>query len=357
MVRSSEPSPDRPPHTPPVPSAAPFDPEAPPMPVTPPRPLLMDCDTGIDDAVALLYLCLTPAVDVRAVTTVAGNTSAERAARNTLQVLEVAGRHDVPVAAGAGTTLRGETRPEAAFVHGEGGLGGVELPAPAAAMDRRHAVDLIIDTAREAGGELEILATAPLTNLALALRKEPRLPHMVRRVTVMGGAVHHPGNISPVAEANIGNDPEAAALVLSAGWDLTVVPLDVTMRENLTEAHRQRLLASGSPIGRLAGEILDFYFTFHEETALPFRGSALHDPLAAGIAVGEVVPKGAPRLAVTVDTADGAARGALVADTRGIHLGYPQQPDANATVVLETDGTFPELLVDRLSRTPEGAAR
>ncbi|MCZ0971844.1 nucleoside hydrolase [Streptomyces albulus] len=98
------------------------------MPVTPPRPLLMDCDTGIDDAVALLYLCLTPAVDVRAVTTVAGNTSAERAARNTLQVLEVAGRHDVPVAAGAGTTLRGETRPEAAFVHGEGGLGGSSCP-------------------------------------------------------------------------------------------------------------------------------------------------------------------------------------------------------------------------------------
>ncbi|KUL38479.1 nucleoside hydrolase [Streptomyces sp. NRRL F-4489] len=336
-----------------MPATRPTPPSASPSSATA-RPLLMDCDTGIDDAVALLYLCLTPGVELRAVTTVAGNTSAERAARNTLQVLEVAGRTDIPVAAGAGATLRGETRPEAAFVHGEGGLGGVALPAPTAALDPRHAADLIIDTARAAGGDLEILATAPLTNLALALRKEPRLPELVRRVTVMGGAVHHPGNISPVAEANIGNDPEAAALVLAAGWDLTLVPLDVTMRENLTEAHRQRLLAAGSPVARLAGEILDFYFAFHEETALPFRGSALHDPLAAGIAAGEVVPVSAPRLSVTVDTAEGAARGALVADTRGMYLGYPAQPGANATVVLETDRTFPELLVDRLCR---GAGR
>ncbi|MFC8709381.1 nucleoside hydrolase [Streptomyces sp. NPDC057197] len=315
------------------------------------RPLLMDCDTGIDDAVALLYLCQTPDVDLRAVTTVAGNTSAEQAARNTLQVLEVAGRTDIPVAAGAAATLRGDVNADASFVHGEGGLGGVSLPAPSAGTDPRHAADLIIDTARRAGGDLHILATAPLTNLALALRKEPRLPELVSRVTVMGGAVHHPGNISPVAEANIGHDPEAAALVLAADWDLTLVPLDVTMRENLTEAHRQRLLAHGTPVSRLAGEILDFYFTFHEETALPFRGSACHDPLAAGIAVGEVTPLLAPRLHVTVDTADGAARGALVADTRGIHLGYPEQPGARAAVVLKTDGTFPDLLVDRLCQT------
>ncbi|NSC25301.1 nucleoside hydrolase [Streptomyces albus subsp. chlorinus] len=318
------------------------------MPTPSPRPLLMDCDTGIDDAVALLYLCRSDGADLRAVTTVAGNTTAERAARNTLQVLETAGRTRIPVAAGAAATLRGDTHPEAGFVHGEGGLGGVTLPEPAAAPDPRHAVDLIIDTARQAGGDLHILATAPLTNLALALREEPRLPELVPHVTVMGGAVHHPGNISPVAEANIGHDPEAALEVLTAGWDLTLVPLDVTMRENLTEEHRQRLLACGNPVGRLAGEILDFYFAFHEETALPFRGSACHDPLAAGIALGEVAPTTAPRLAVTVDTADGAARGALVADTRGIHRGYPELPGANATVVLETDGTFPELLVERL---------
>ncbi|MEW2292839.1 nucleoside hydrolase [Streptomyces sp. NPDC006743] len=259
-----------------------------------------------------------------------------------------AGRLTFPVSSGADATLRGAVDADASFVHGDDGLGGVRLPAPAAAPDPRHAVDLIIDTAREAGGDLHILATAPLTNLALALRKEPRLPELVPHVTVMGGAVHHPGTIGAVAEANIGHDPEAAALVLAAGWDLTLVPLDVTMRENLTEAHRQRLLAAGTPVSTLAGEILDFYFAFHERTALPFRGSACHDPLAAGIAVGEVVPRLAPRVHVTVDTADGAARGALVADTRGLYRGYPEQPGAGAVVVLETDSTFPGLLVERL---------
>ncbi|NLU68261.1 nucleoside hydrolase [Streptomyces sp. HNM0574] len=320
------------------------------MPLPPARrPLLMDCDTGIDDALALLYLCLTPGTDLRAVTTVAGNTGAERAALNTLQVLETVGRTDVPVAAGAEAALSGAAHDEVSTVHGEGGLGGVALPAPAAEPDPRPAVDLIVETARAAHGALDILATAPLTNLALALHEEPRLPQLVRHVTVMGGAVHHPGNISPVAEANIGHDPEAAAAVLAAGFDLTLVPLDVTMRENLTEEHRRRLLGSGTPAGRLAGEILDCYFTFHETTCLPFRGCACHDPLAAAIAVGEVVPRLAPRLPVTVDTAHGAARGALVADTRGLHRGYPETDGAGATVVLETDGTFGDLLVERLT--------
>lgn len=321
------------------------------------RPLLVDCDTGIDDALALLYLCRRTGIDLRALTTVAGNTTAEQAARNTLKVLEIAGGGHIPVAPGAGTTLRGDVHPAAGFVHGENGLGGVELPPLAGTLDQRDAVDLIIGTARHAGGELDILATAPMTNLAMALLREPELPRLIRHVTVMGGAVHHPGNYSPIAEANIGHDPEAAELVLSAGWELTIVPLDVTMRENLTEEHRKTLLAYDSPVSRLAGEILEFYFTFHETTTLPFRGSACHDPLAAAIAVGDLIPTTAPRLPVTVDTAEGAARGALVADTRGMHIGYPEQAGANASVVLETDGSFPDLLVERLCQTREAADR
>lgn len=318
------------------------------MPVTTPRPLLLDCDTGIDDALALLYLCGDPAVDLRAITTNGGNTSAAQAAENTLRVLHTVGRSDIPVAAGAERTLRGDTRSHAPAVHGENGLGDVELPAADATPDERRAVDLIIAAAHEAPGTLEILALAPLTNLAMALREEPRLPELVRHVTIMGGAVHHPGNVTPVAEANIGNDPEAAAAVLHAGWEITVVPLDVTMREQLTEPLRQKLLSHGTPSARFAGEMLDCYFAFHESTALPFRGSACHDPLAAGIATGAVVPRRAPRLPVTVDTGDSAARGALVADTRGMHRDYPEQPGANAVVVLDTDGTFADMLIARL---------
>ncbi|MET9295289.1 nucleoside hydrolase [Streptomyces sp. NPDC003077] len=319
--------------------------------MSPRQPLLMDCDTGVDDALALLYLLRTPGVDLRAVTTVAGNTDAAQAARNALQVLELDGRTDIPVAQGADTTLRGDIPEYATHVHGDNGLGNVRLPEPTAPIAAPDAADLIIATAREAAGELAIVATAPLTNLALALEREPELPAMVRTLTVMGGAVHHPGNITPVAEANIGNDPEAAHRVLAAGWrDLTIVPLDVTMRERLTEELRQELLADGSPVARFAGEILDLYFAFHAKVAFPARGSACHDPLAAAIAAGEVTPLLAPELHVTVETGDGPARGALIADTRGIHLGYPPHPDANARVVLETDGTFPARLVERLCR-------
>ncbi|MEE1735291.1 nucleoside hydrolase [Streptomyces sp. BE147] len=317
--------------------------------------LLVDCDTGVDDALALLYLALSPDVDLRAVTTVGGNTDARQAAVNTLQVLELVGRTDIPVAPGADRTLRGSLPHYATHVHGDNGIGNVRLPSPAASPVTVDAVDLIIETARQAEGELSLLATAPLTNLALALRREPRLPEMIRHVTVMGGAVHHPGNITPLAEANIGNDPEAAALVLEAGWDLTIVPLDVTMRENLTTATQRDLLAHGSAASVFAARVLDVYFDFHEEVALPYRGSACHDPLAAAIAVGHVTPLLAPRLHVGVETGDGPARGALVADTRGMYLSYPERADANARVVLETDGRFPERLVERI-RTGGSAA-
>lgn len=315
----------------------------------PRQPLLMDCDTGVDDALALLYLMRTPGADLRAVTTVAGNTSAAQAAGNTLRVLELAGRTDIPVAAGADKRLYGATPEYATHVHGDNGLGNVELPEPIAPVAAQAAVDLIIETARAAAGELSIVATAPLTNLALALEQEPRLPDLVRTITVMGGAVHHPGNITPAAEANIGNDPEAAQRVLAAGWrDLTIVPLDVTMRERITEELQRELLAHGTPVTRFAANILDVYFSFHEGVAFPLRASACHDPLAAAIAVGDVTPLLAPELHVAVDTGDGAARGALVADTRGIHLDYPRRDDANARVVLKTDGTFPARLVERL---------
>ncbi|GAA3487486.1 nucleoside hydrolase [Streptomyces cremeus] len=323
--------------------------------MTTPQPLLMDCDTGVDDALALLYLALSPDVDLRAVTTVGGNTAARQAAVNTLQVLELVGRTDIPVAAGADRTLNGSLPHYATHVHGDNGIGNVQLPAPTAPVADTDAVDLIIETARQADGALSLLATAPLTNLALALRREPRLPELVRHLTVMGGAVHHPGNITPLAEANIGNDPEAAALVLAADWDLTIVPLDVTMRENLTTATQRDLLAHGSPACVFAARALDVYFDFHEEVALPFRGSACHDPLAAAIAAGHVVPRLAPRLHVDVETGDGPARGALVADTRALYLSYPERADANARVVLETDGRFPGRLVERL-RTSTPAA-
>ncbi|GAA2784807.1 nucleoside hydrolase [Saccharopolyspora taberi] len=318
--------------------------------MAPKQPLVVDCDTGIDDALALLYLLGDPEVDLRAVTTVFGNTDAGTAAANTLRVLEMLGRDDVPVAVGARTNRRG-TFHLAPYVHGDDGLGNTGLPAPVGAASGEPAAELIVRLARENPGRLNLLAVGPLTNLAAALDLEPRLPELVGHVTVMGGAAHHPGNVTPVAEANIHNDPEAARIVLRAVWDVTLVPLDVTMTEVLTEEHQRSLRAGGSPAAEFAAAILDHYLGFYERRTFGVRQAACHDPLAAAIAVGDVEPLLAPVVDVDVDTGDGPGRGMTVADTRGQYLGFPAQDAARVRVVLRTAGTFADLLVERLCGT------
>jgi purine nucleosidase len=313
-------------------------------------PFLVDCDPGVDDALALLYLATVPEFDLRAVTTVSGNVTAGQAAINALKLLDLVGARDVPVAIGATETISGPPISLAPSVHGSDGLGNVSLPEPTAGPVAAHAVDLLIEQARKADGELRILAIGPLSNLALALRAEPRLPSLVHSLTIMGGAVLAPGNVTAVAEANIHNDPEAAAEVLAADWPITVVPLDATMTELLTEDMRQRLLASDLPTARFAGEVVDYYFNFYLDETLTTRAAPCHDPLAAAIAVGLVQPVLAPLLHTTVETGSGPARGELIADTRGKYRGFPDQEGAHTRVVLETDHTFAEHLVSRLLR-------
>ncbi|WP_034271322.1 nucleoside hydrolase [Haloechinothrix halophila] len=315
--------------------------------MTPNDPLLVDCDTGIDDALALLYLLADPGIDLRAITTVFGNTSAEIAASNTLRVLEHAGRLDIPTAIGADSSLRG-TAQLAPHVHGDDGLGNTGLPCPVASPTTEPAAELIVRLARENPGRLHLLAMGPLTNLATAVLLDPELPGLVKHVTIMGGAVHHPGNVTPAAEANIANDPEAARLVLRAGWDVTLVPLDVTMTEVLTEDHRRRMLAGDAPTSRFAAEILEHYLDVYQRDVFGARQAACHDPLAAAIAIGEVCPVLAPIVAVDVDTTDGPARGKTIADTRGQYRGFPAQHGSRVRVALRTDGTFADRLVQRL---------
>ncbi|WP_116040383.1 nucleoside hydrolase [Amycolatopsis palatopharyngis] len=315
--------------------------------MTPKDPLLVDCDTGIDDALALLYLLGDPDVDLRAVTAVFGNTDAGTAAENTLRVLELAGRPDIPVAVGARSNWRGTVH-LAPHVHGHDGLGGTGLPAPARSPGTEPAAELIVRLARENPGKLHVLAIGPLTNLATALLLEPELPELVGHVTIMGGAVHHPGNVTPAAEANVHNDPEAARMVLRAGWDVTLVPLDVTMNEVLTEQHWHRLRTGGTAIARFAAEILKHYLDVYQRDVFGVRCAACHDPLAAAIAAGDVSPVLAPKVTVDVDTGDGPARGSTIADTRGRHRGFPDQDGARVRVVLQTDGTFADRLVERL---------
>jgi len=280
--------------------------------------LYLDCDTGVDDAIALAVLLASPDVELAGIGTVSGNTSAGQAARNTLGLLALAGRDDVPVAVGEHDPLAGTYDGGATVVHGGNGIGGVDLPPPARGPIDARASDLLVELARARPGELQVLATGPLTNLARALLTEPRLPDLVAGVTVMGGAVRVPGNITGHAEANIANDPEAAAAVLAAPWPVTLVPLDVTMRHTFEEADRDALRAAGTPLPVALAALLGEYFDYYQPV-LGVRRVPLHDPLAAGIVTGELVPDEAPLLGLRVECGTGAERGRIVADPGAGH--------------------------------------
>lgn len=244
--------------------------------------VVIDCDTGVDDALAILYLAAQPNVEILAAGTVHGNVPPEQGALNTLNVLEVAGLTNVPVSIGAARPLA-QNATSADFVHGSDGLGNVNLPAPAMSPSTEPAAIQLIRLARDRPGELTLIATGPLTNVALACLLEPALPRLLGRVVVMGGAVYVPGNVNYDAEANIWNDPEAAALVLSAGFDLTLVGLDVTNRAVATEAEIDEL-RSGSRRAQFVWRIIQKYLDYHQEY-YGERFCHLHDPLAAAIAI------------------------------------------------------------------------
>jgi inosine-uridine nucleoside N-ribohydrolase len=317
-------------------------------------PVLVDCDTGVDDAMALLYLLARDDIDIVGITSVFGNNTAARCAHNTLRVLELVGREDIPVAVGAENPLVGEVTYLATSVHGSDGLGDSDLPrevhTPVSELGATELIDLL--SARHRGA-LRILAVGPLTNLAHALDAIPDLCQRVVDVTIMGGAADAPGNQSPAAEANIIHDPEGAQRVITAGWETTLVPLDVTMTEILTEEHRAGLIAADTPSSRFVAATSDFYFERYGQMSFGHRCSPCHDALAAGIMTGEVVPLVAPVIDVQVDCTNGPGRGATICDTRSRYRDFQPPPGGNCRVVLQTDGTFPDALVRALAEARE----
>ncbi|PWJ47476.1 purine nucleosidase [Quadrisphaera granulorum] len=313
-------------------------------------PLFLDCDTGVDDALAIAWLAAAPGVDLVGVGAVSGNIAAATGARNTLDLLAMLGLPDVPVHLGAHDFLDHPFTGGAPHVHGADGTGGVPLPRAATELSGVHAAQALVDAAHEHAGELRVLAIGPLTNVALALEIDPDLPRLVRELTIMGGAAMAPGNVTPVAEANIHNDPLAAARVVEAGFDLMVIGLDVTMHQRFEEEHRQALLAAGTPVTRVLGEVLEFYYAFYAQR-FGRPCSVLHDPLAAAVATGDVVPSLAPRVPVVVDSTEGPGRGQTIADLRGLYHGFPDSPPVGpgvARVALEIDGDFGAVLLERL---------
>lgn len=308
-------------------------------------PFYLDCDTGVDDALTLAYLAATPTVDLLGVGTVSGNIDSATAARNTLDLLALMGRTDVPVAVGAHDPLAGSYHGGAPHVHGDNGIGGVELPRAEADPVAESAAQLLVRLAQENPGRLRVLAVGPLTNLALALRLEPTLPELVAEVTIMGGAALAPGNVTPVAEANIYNDAEAAAQVFAATWPILLAPLDVTMDHILTEQDRQQILTIDHPVAPLLGRMLEPYFAYYTDI-LGESSCAMHDPLAAALAVGGVRVASAPNVSVSIDAGSGPGRGQTVCDLRGRFVNHPELAGAHCRVVLELAEPFcPHLIV------------
>jgi purine nucleosidase len=237
--------------------------------------IILDCDPGIDDALAIAFAHGHPGIDLLGITTVAGNVSLAQTTVNALAVCEFIGAAGTPVTAGcAGPLLRPAL--DARQVHGESGLGGATLRRPAAGPADGHAVDYLIETFGAARGEITLVATGPLTNIALALRLEPRLADWVREFVIMGGSAGR-GNTTPAAEYNMWADPEAAAVVFRAGWSVVMLGLDVTLRTAAGPAVLKRMSELG-PLGtELLLPALEQYRSVHEPT-----GPAVHDVCAVG---------------------------------------------------------------------------
>jgi len=246
------------------------------------RRVILDTDPGIDDSLAILLAASSPEVELAAVSVTGGNCPLAEGVRNALGVLELAGRADVPVSPGCPLPLIRPpfTAPE---THGDTGLGYARLPDPAAAPAREHAVDMIIREILAAPGEVTLVAVAPLTNVALALRKEPRIAGAVREVIIMGGALRADGNTTSLAEFNFFVDPHAAHIVLHSGMPITLLPWDISKDVVVTQADVDRLLAVHSPVSRFVADATRFYIQFHEQ-CFGFSGCSVNDPIALALA-------------------------------------------------------------------------
>ncbi|HEV2591647.1 MAG TPA: nucleoside hydrolase [Gaiellaceae bacterium] len=307
--------------------------------MTSPTSIILDCDPGHDDAIAIMLALASPEIELVGITTVAGNQTLDKTTPNALKVLELLGRSDVPVYAGAAVPLVRElhTAPD---VHGESGLDGPDLPQPSAKPQDGSAAEYLAREIRARDGKVTLVPTGPLTNVALMLELDPEA--RPERVVWMGGSIGE-GNTTPAAEFNAYVDPEAAQRVFEAGFDTTMIGLDVTHRALITDEHRERLRAAGK-VGKVAAELLDFYARFHKHRYPDLPGAPLHDPvcIAHVIRPGLVEVKDAY---IEVDLGE-QGRGRTNVDWRGRAASGPN----NAKVGVDIDGdAFAELVIERLA--------
>jgi purine nucleosidase len=273
-----------------------------------PKKILLDCDPGLDDALALLLAHGDPNIELVGVTTVGGNVGLPHTTRNALALREYLHFDSVPVAVGAGKPLTGETR-DASHVHGESGLGSAVLPEPTLAVDGRNAVDFLIETLHATPGAIHLVATGPLTNIALALQKEPAIARWVASFTIMGGSFTR-GNATPAAEFNIYADPEAARIVFDADWQVVMVGLDLTLQAQANGPVVERL----GRLGVLAQELILPLATFWVDAKnSEWDGQAVHDVCAVAHVARPDLFSSRPA-SVQVETTGEFTRGMTVVD-------------------------------------------
>ncbi|MFF2495340.1 nucleoside hydrolase [Agromyces sp. NPDC058064] len=293
-------------------------------------PVIIDCDPGHDDVFALWLAAGHPALDLRAVTTVGGNVALEHTSRNARVALTVAGVTGVPVAAGAAAPLERELE-TAEWIHGENGLGGPELPEPTVPLDPRGATELIADTLLAAEVPVAIIATGPLTNVAILLRDRPEVSSRIDRIVWMGGSTER-GNATPYAEFNAWVDPHALDLVVRSGVDFTMVGLNVTHRALVTQGVRDRLAAIGSRTAAFGEELLEFFCRTNDEVFGMPEGP-LHDPVAVAVLVApDIVTLRRTRL--DIELAGTETLGATSVDFDGM---LRREPNAHVAVELDVE--------------------
>jgi inosine-uridine nucleoside N-ribohydrolase len=303
------------------------------------RRVILDCDPGHDDAIALLLALGSPAeIELLGVTTVSGNQTLGKTTANAIRVLDHVGREDVPVAAGAPRPLVRERR-VAENVHGETGLDGPDLPPPSRRPAPEHAIDWIAQALAASPEPVTLVPTGPLTNVALFLARYPELEPNIERIVLMGGAVG-PGNVTPAAEFNIWADPEAAARVFTSGIDLTMVGLDVTHQALMTSAHAERVGRAGRA-GTLVAELYAFYSRFHRDE-YGWEGAPIHDAVALAHVIDPTLLQ-TRHCGVLVDTGPELSRGRTYVDLRGRWA-----PNCHVALGIDAE-RFLELLIERIS--------
>jgi purine nucleosidase len=321
-----------------------------------PRPIIIDTDPGTDDAMAIALALTSPEVEVRALTVVGGNVTPAQGLENALRIVSLAGRCDIPVAGGAPRPLA-QRLITAEFVHGKNGLGDIELPAAKCKADRRFGPDLIIEMVRANPGQITLVPVGPLTNIALAVLKDPGIVPLVKEVVIMGGSITE-GNVTAAAEANIYNDPEAAQVVFHAGWKLTMVGLDVTHKTRFRPPHLERLARTQGTLNDFAAKVMKFLMDLSAKFGED--GTPMHDPLAMGVAIDPSFVK-TRRMRVDVETRGEFTRGATVGnrnnavehnELRGDHYVMTgiDRLEPNVDVAVEVDAErFLSFFIDRLA--------